>query len=107
MGVKLMLFNFNVNSIKRPKHLNPIIDETSKLYVEILEYIVKTAEIENAVKKLLKEIERTKRRVNALEYNIIPELEREKKIIIQKLEELERDAFSSLKTIKNKISKSD
>ncbi|MEM4331603.1 MAG: V-type ATP synthase subunit D, partial [Candidatus Anstonellales archaeon] len=104
MGVKLMVFNFNINEIKKPEHISPLVDETSNLYIKILEYLVKTAEIESVVKKLLKEIEKTKRRVNALEYNIIPKLEEEKKLVVQKIEELERDSFMSLKTIKRRLS---
>jgi len=103
MGVKLLLFNFEIKNIERPRHIHPLIEECSSSYTKILEYLVKTAEIENVVKKLLKEIEKTKRRVNALEYIMIPSLEKEKKDIMQKLEELERDSFTSLKKIKEML----
>ncbi len=105
MGLKLLLFNFSIKNVEKPKHISVLLNETSNLYIKIIEYLIKTAEIENVVKKLLKEIEKTKRRVNALEYNIIPRLENDEKLIRQKLEELERQSFVSLKAIKRVLTK--
>ena len=105
MGLKLMLFNFEIKKIEKAKHISVLLNETTNLYINILEYLIKTAEIENVVKKLLKEIEKTKRRVNALEYNIIPKLENDEKVIKQKLDELERQSFTTLKTIKRALTK--
>ncbi len=59
---------------------------------EALPRILKTAEVEEAVRRLAKEIERTRRRVNALEYVLIPRLLKAKKDIQAKLDEDERAA---------------
>jgi len=45
------------------------------------------AEVETAMKKMLKEIETTKRRVNALEFKLLPDLYENQEYIEQKLEE--------------------
>lgn len=80
------------------------IDETIEEYEKVLKYIIKAVEAESTLKKLLKDIEITKRRVNALESKIIPKLESEKKFIDFRLEELERENKYRLKMIKDKKS---
>jgi vacuolar-type H+-ATPase subunit D/Vma8 len=55
--------------------------------------------------KLIAEIEKTKRRVNSLEFVLLPRLEETKKLIAFRLDEMERDSFVSLKTIKRKLEK--
>src|SRR5674536_23775 len=50
------------------------IDEAAAAYGELLEKVIRAAEVETAVKRLLMEIERIKRRVNALEFRVIPDL---------------------------------
>ena len=61
---------------------SPYIDEASDSFSELIEKIVTASEMEATLKRLLEEIEATKRRVNALEFKVIPELE-EAKVFIQ------------------------
>jgi len=84
---------------------SPRIDEAADAYEKLLETIVKAAELETTMKKLLDEIERTKRRVNALEFKVLPELEDIERFIRFRLEEMERDNTFRLKRIKNKSAK--
>jgi len=79
------------------------IDAAVEDFNEILHMTVKLAETETAMKRLILEIEKTKRRVNALEYIVIPRLEGERKMITFRLDEMERDSFVSLKSIKRKL----
>ena len=81
------------------------IDAAVEDFNEILQMTIKLAETETAMKRLILEIEKTKRRVNALEFVLIPKLEEQKKDIIFRLEEMERDSFVSLKSIKRKLEK--
>jgi V/A-type H+-transporting ATPase subunit D len=81
------------------------IDETVEEYEKVLEYVAKAVEAESTLKKVLNEIEVTKRRVNALDTKIIPKLESQKKFIVFRLEELERENTFRLKMIKDKKSK--
>jgi len=81
---------------------SPRIDEATDAYEKLVETIIKAAELETTMKKLLDEIERTKRRVNALEFKVLPELEDIERFIRFRLEEMERDNTFRLKRIKGK-----
>jgi len=81
---------------------SPRIDEAADAYERLVETVVKAAELETTMKKLLDEIERTKRRINALEFKMLPELEEIERFIRFRLEEMERDNIFRLKKIKKK-----
>ena len=66
----------------------------------LLPNLVRLAETEKAVRLLADEIERNKRRVNALEYVMIPQLEETIKYIRNKLDENERAAIVRLMKVK-------
>jgi V/A-type H+-transporting ATPase subunit D len=78
------------------------IDEAADAYEELIESIILAAEVETAMKKMLTEIETTKRRVNALEFKLLPDLYENKEYIEQKLEEQEREEIFRMKKIKAK-----
>ena len=76
------------------------IDEAVDANEILVEKIILAAEIETTMKKLLEDIEKTKRRVNALEFKVIPELSDAKDFIVLRLEEMERENTFRLKRIK-------
>jgi len=78
------------------------INEAATAYEELLEYIILTAEVETSLLRLLEEIDKTKRRVNALEFEVIPKLIKMKDFIELRLEELERETVFRSKRIKKK-----
>ncbi|MDW7733370.1 MAG: V-type ATP synthase subunit D [Methanolobus sp.] len=75
-------------------------DEAADAYELLVEKIILAAEIETTMKKLLDDIEKTKRRVNALEFKVIPELQESMTFIRLRLEEMERENTFRLKRIK-------
>lgn len=76
------------------------VDATADRFEELLEKIVDAAETQTKIIRLLNEIEKTKRRVNALEHKIIPEMETGLDTVSQLLEEREREETFRMKKIK-------
>ena len=78
------------------------VDEAAAAYEKVAEKIILAAEVETSMRKLLSEIEKTKRRVNALEFVVIPNLDNTRAFIQLRLEEIERENIFRMKRIKAK-----
>ncbi|MDI6888634.1 MAG: V-type ATP synthase subunit D [Methanocellales archaeon] len=76
------------------------LDEAASCFEEVLKHIFKLAENDGAIRMLAHEVEKTKRRVNALENVFIPQLSATQNYIEMHLEELEREDFFRRKRIK-------
>ena len=76
------------------------LDNSLKIFSDSLSDIVKLSQMEHSARLLAAEIEKTRRRVNALEYIFIPEMEKNIKNISNKLDEQERSALAGLMRIK-------
>lgn len=76
-------------------------DYAVKRTAKLVESLLQLAEVEKAVAMLAIEIERNKRRVNALEYVMIPQIEETIKYITGKLEENDRAATTRLMKVKS------
>ncbi len=82
-------------------------DDAIEHFEKALNLIIKLAEFETALRRLLREIEKTNRKVNALEYNIQPELAETIKEIAAHLNRIESEAFYALKVTKRKLTKAE
>ncbi|MBN1897966.1 MAG: V-type ATP synthase subunit D [Spirochaetes bacterium] len=82
------------------KDVNVGIDFSLARMKGFIPHLVKLAEVENNVKELALEIERTRRRVNALEYILIPDLEETIDYISMKISEVERSNLTRLMKVK-------
>ena len=71
--------------------------------MRIFRALLEIAEKENSMRKLLREIDRTKRRSNAIENILIPGLVANAKYIRMRLDEMERETFSMLKAVKRNL----
>ncbi|MGM0396157.1 MAG: V-type ATP synthase subunit D [Bacillota bacterium] len=79
-------------------------DAISKLYA-IMPELLELAEVEKACQLMADEIEKTRRRVNALEYRIVPELQETIRFIRMKLDENERSTITRIMKVKDIINK--
>lgn len=73
----------------------------------LLPKLLKLAEVEKTCNMLADEIEKNRRRVNALEYVMIPQLEETIKYIVMKLDENERGATTRLMKVKSMIAQTE
>lgn len=79
------------------------INESIRSFQQVHKIVLEVAEKETALRKLLYEIEKTKRKANAIENVFIPRLLVALKFITFRLDEIERDTFIMLKTVKRKM----
>jgi V/A-type H+-transporting ATPase subunit D len=79
------------------------IDEAASAFEAEVEAIIQLAEIEIRLTRLGEEIQRTSRRLNALDHFVIPRLLEEQKFIQMSLDERERADHFRLKLVKNKL----
>jgi len=107
MGVKIPRLEGGTREQSLTEYLLEIpvsISEAMKAFQEVHKIVLDVAEKETTLRKLLIEIEKTKRKANAIENVFIPRLEEAVKFILFRLAEIERETFAMLKTVKRKIS---
>ncbi|MCM8785644.1 MAG: V-type ATP synthase subunit D [Candidatus Omnitrophica bacterium] len=105
---KRRIFNIPMNEIETNisgqfvfnYFLSPYQNFLIKEGIGILRKLFNLYEIENKLISFAEEIERTRRRVNALEYVLIPNIEEAIKYIQLKLDEYERSSLTTLKHLK-------
>ena len=79
------------------------LDDALKQLARVFEDMLELAQVEKTMQLLAEEIEKTRRRVNALEYVLIPELEKNIKYISMKLEENENATKVRLLKVKEMV----
>lgn len=113
MSVNVPVMNFVRKLAEDPGSIYPygyaqtsseLDDAISRLYA-IMPQLLDLAEVEKSCQLMADEIERTRRRVNALEYRTIPELQETIKFIRMKLDENERGTITRLMKVKELIQK--
>ncbi|NPV88582.1 V-type ATP synthase subunit D [Coprothermobacteraceae bacterium] len=83
----------------------PSFQRAISVYQELLPHLLKLGSLENALYLMSAEIEKTRRRSNALEYTLVPQLEMTLKWVQQYLDEMERSQTVRLMKIKNILEK--
>jgi V/A-type H+-transporting ATPase subunit D len=108
MSVKVPLMNFQYDETLGDTPLeygylnsNAELDQSIDQFAQILPKLLELTEVEKTCQLMASEIEKTRRRVNALEYMTIPQLEETIYYIQMKLEENERAEVTRLIKVKN------
>lgn len=81
------------------------LDSAIATYSKLVPDLLQLAQLEKSAQLLADEIEKTRRRVNALEYRTIPDLEETIRFIRMKLDESERSTITRLMKVKELINK--
>jgi len=105
MGVDIPTIKYDVEKITPTYgfyNTNVALDEARERFNDVKYKVYELAEVENSIFKLAKEIEKTQKRTNALQYIQIPRYKEQVKYIQDVLEEKEREDFFRLKRLKNK-----
>lgn len=105
MGVKIPKMDVeNIKTDNKPSYgfmeSCSKLDDTQQQFTHLVSKLIELADFEGGIKSLTVEIEKTKRRVNVLENNLIPKLHATRKYIEMQLEEREREDFFRRKRIK-------
>lgn len=79
--------------------LDDALDKMARVFEDMLEL----AQVEKSMQLMAEEIEKTRRRVNALEYSTIPQLQEDIKYITTKLEEVENSTKVRLMKVKDMV----
>lgn len=77
------------------------LDEAVRIFGGVFKQMIRLAEVEKSCQLMADEIERTRRRVNALEHIMIPRYEEKIRYISMKLEENERSTITRLMKVKD------
>ena len=110
MSVEVPVYSFRTKS-SDPSEIYPYgfaqtsgeLDDALEQLAGVFEDMLKLAEVEKTMQLLAEEIEKTRRRVNALEYSTIPELEENIRYITMKLAENENATKVRLMKVKDMV----
>ncbi|PIE51777.1 V-type ATP synthase subunit D [Candidatus Fermentibacteria bacterium] len=106
MNLTLPVFNVSIKGkVKNYGMFDtpPELDEALEVYKSVLPEIIRLAEQEKAIVLIAGEIDSTRRRVNSLEYVMIPEQEQAIRQIRLKLDEMERGNTNRLMKVKDMV----
>lgn len=103
MGIEIPKVSLEEKPLKIPFSLgisNSTLDDVFIKMREVKYYTVRLAELDNGMYRLAKAIEKSRKRANALDKIVIPNLESNIRIISDALEEKEREEFLRMKKVK-------
>ncbi|MCL4355257.1 MAG: V-type ATP synthase subunit D [Nitrososphaerota archaeon] len=106
MGVRIPEITSQVSGSAGQEYLLEIpaaVSQAIKSFESLHRMVLDVAEKETALRKLLMEIEKVKRRSNAIENVLIPRLQANARYIKFRFDEMERESFTKLKTVKRKL----
>ncbi len=108
MNVKIPTFTFTIPDEELSYKLSTTSPELDAAFQQLFASfadLLKLSELENALFHMSEELEKTRRRVSALEYVLIPDLETTIRSIESKLSENERSTQTRLMKIKDMVEK--
>ena len=105
MGIEIPKVSIPDKELKIPYGLAVSNSRLDEVYLEMRQvklYTVKLAELDNGMFRLAKAIEKSRKRANALNEIVIPDLQEKIKLISDALEEKDREEFIRMKMVKRR-----
>ncbi len=112
---KRKIMGVSVLSLEPSKVTNPLmysiskptilVDQFVEKFTEVLPLVIRVAELEIALIRLVEEVKKTQHRINALEQFLIPRYQDMVSLISAVLEERDREEFVRVKKVKNLLEK--
>ncbi|ABU81862.1 V-type ATP synthase subunit D [Ignicoccus hospitalis] len=106
-GVKIPVVEFARTEVKGGAISNlyssPYLDKAAKEFEEAMKYLNKAINSEMSIYRIMNELRRTQRLINAVKYSILPEIENNIKFIKRSLDDQQREEFVRLKLIRSKL----
>ena len=106
MGIPVQTLQLTRSRDIRPYCLDetsPYFDLAIRRLQRLMARLVRLTELEDTIRRLADELERTRRRANALEYSVIPDLRDTRRMIEARLEEYQRSDISRLMKVKDML----
>jgi V/A-type H+-transporting ATPase subunit D len=106
MGVAVPQMEITLGEGIAPYNLDetsPYLDAAIERLRELFPSVVRLGQLEDTIRRLADELERTRRRTNALEYSVIPDLRATRRSIEARLEEYTRSDISRLMKVKEML----
>ena len=110
MSVNVPVYEFHTRN-EDPTEIYPYgfaqtsgeLDSALEAFSQVFQDMLELAEVEKTMQLLAEEIEKTRRRVNALEYVMIPDFQQKIRYISMKLDENERGNITRLMKVKEMV----
>lgn len=106
MGVPVPTLDLTLNEEMQSYSLvetSPHLDEAIRQLLALFPRVARLAQLEDSIRRIADELERTRRRTNALEYSVIPDLRDTRRRIENRLEEYQRSDISRLMKVKEML----
>lgn len=110
MSVRIPEFTVQRGNIVRSYGLtttNALLDQAVEAFERVFDLLIRLAQVEKQAENMAIELETTRRRVNALEHKMLPDLRDTVKYIKMKLDESERSAIVATMRVKAQLQSAD
>ncbi|UXD21104.1 ATP synthase subunit D [Ignicoccus pacificus DSM 13166] len=105
-GVKIPVVEFELSDVKANISLansSPYLDAAAEEMQKALKALTKAVNAEMSMYRIMNELRRTQRLINAIKYSVLPEIQRNIKFVKQVLDDRQREEFMRLKLIRKKL----
>jgi V/A-type H+-transporting ATPase subunit D len=105
-GVKIPVVNFEIGDVKTSISLansSPYLDAAAEEMRLALQALTKAVNAEMSMYRIMNELRRTQRLINAIKYSVLPDIQKNIKFVKQVLDDRQREEFMRLKLIRKKL----